>query len=269
LGIRHLFQGQLWTQETGLNDYRNRVELPVMGVFLQPDPIGFNGDAANIYRFCNNNAVNRSDPMGLVDTNASIWNRQMWLQGGSFLNPDQFDKFRQGEATLSWGFTIEGGAPAGNGKSQRSQYGAKKDVVQAQSETDYRDWRDAGLAGGYKAWAKTDHSGLGGEESFEYGGLILKHRVEGRWMYNYNGVFKGKHGPAGGMHRANFLQVGRLPIPDGWTRAGWYYSHPIRGDTISQFDKEVADQNHWVGVGFAPQVNRTLTGPMIEFYPNP
>jgi RHS repeat-associated protein len=65
-GIRHLFQGQLWTQETGLNDYRNRVELPVMGVFLQPDPIGFKGDAANLYRFCNNNAVNRTDPMGLL-----------------------------------------------------------------------------------------------------------------------------------------------------------------------------------------------------------
>lgn len=65
LHIKHLFQGQLWTQETGLNDYRNRVELPAMGVFLQPDPIGFKGDAANVYRFCNNNAVNRTDPMGL------------------------------------------------------------------------------------------------------------------------------------------------------------------------------------------------------------
>jgi RHS repeat-associated protein len=66
-GIRHLFQGQLWTQETGLNDYRNRVELPTMGVFLQPDPIGFKGDAANVYRFCNNNAVNRTDPTGLIE----------------------------------------------------------------------------------------------------------------------------------------------------------------------------------------------------------
>jgi RHS repeat-associated protein len=70
LGVRHLFQGQLWTQETGLNDYRNRVELPTMGVFLQPDPIGFKGDPANIYRFCNNNAVNRIDPLGLE---AHIW----------------------------------------------------------------------------------------------------------------------------------------------------------------------------------------------------
>ena len=65
-GIRHLFQGQLWTQETGLNDYRNRVEIPMMGVFLQPDPIGFEGDPVNIYRFCGNDPVNVSDPSGLT-----------------------------------------------------------------------------------------------------------------------------------------------------------------------------------------------------------
>jgi hypothetical protein len=40
-----------------------------MGVFLQPDPIGFKGDAANLYRFCSNNAVNRIDPLGLIDSN--------------------------------------------------------------------------------------------------------------------------------------------------------------------------------------------------------
>jgi RHS repeat-associated protein len=78
-GIRHLFQGQLWTQDTGLNDYRNRVALPTMGVFLQPDPIGFKGDALNLYRFCTNNAVNRIDPDGLLDT---TWSRLMLWQGG-------------------------------------------------------------------------------------------------------------------------------------------------------------------------------------------
>jgi RHS repeat-associated protein len=79
LGIKHLFQGQLWTQETGLNDYRNRVELPAMGVFLQPDPLGFKCDAANIYRFCGNDPVDRTDPLGLMDNSA--WTRLMLWQG--------------------------------------------------------------------------------------------------------------------------------------------------------------------------------------------
>jgi RHS repeat-associated protein len=96
LGIRHLFQGQLWTQETGLNDYRNRVELPTMGVFLQPDPLGFKGDAANIYRFCNNNAVNRTDPTGLVSNpndilkpNLTMFGQGDWARlGSAFTNGD-------------------------------------------------------------------------------------------------------------------------------------------------------------------------------------
>jgi RHS repeat-associated protein len=66
-GVRHLFQGQLWTQQTGLNDHRNRMALPIMGVFLQPDPIGFGGDPSNLYRYCGNNAVNRRDSFGLDD----------------------------------------------------------------------------------------------------------------------------------------------------------------------------------------------------------
>jgi RHS repeat-associated protein len=81
-GTRHLFQGQLWTQQTGLNDYRNRVELPTMGVFMQPDPIGFKGDAANIYRFCSNNAVNRTDPLGLIVVDQR-WSGLMYMQGGA------------------------------------------------------------------------------------------------------------------------------------------------------------------------------------------
>jgi RHS repeat-associated protein len=63
--IRHLFHGQLWTQETGLNDHRNRQALPAMGVFLQPDPLGFGGGDSNLYRYCANNPVNRTDPFGL------------------------------------------------------------------------------------------------------------------------------------------------------------------------------------------------------------
>jgi RHS repeat-associated protein len=90
-GIRHLFQGQLWTQETGLNDYRNRVALPTMGVFLQPDPIGFKGDAANLYRFCTNNAVNRTDPLGLVGSR------------GGFSPTDWFwDMARHSDSANTW-----------------------------------------------------------------------------------------------------------------------------------------------------------------------
>ncbi len=38
---------------------------PDIGRFLQPDPIGFNGDPTNLYRYCGNNPLKRIDPTGL------------------------------------------------------------------------------------------------------------------------------------------------------------------------------------------------------------
>jgi RHS repeat-associated protein len=63
-GIRHLFTGQQWYADIGLYDLRNRFYSPDMGRFLQPDPIGFKGDAANLYRYCGNNSLKRNDPNG-------------------------------------------------------------------------------------------------------------------------------------------------------------------------------------------------------------
>ena len=64
-GITELFTGQPWHAEISLYDNRNRFLLPSLGRFLQPDPIGFAGDAANLYRYCANNPTNATDPTGL------------------------------------------------------------------------------------------------------------------------------------------------------------------------------------------------------------
>ncbi len=64
-GNRFLFTGREYFPVSGLYNYRNRFYLPSAGRFLQPDPVGFAGDPANLYRYCGNNPVNASDPMGL------------------------------------------------------------------------------------------------------------------------------------------------------------------------------------------------------------
>jgi RHS repeat-associated protein len=63
--IRHLFTGQQWYAELGLYDLRHRMYSSDIGRFLQPDPIGFNGDRTNLYRYCGNNPSKWSDPTGL------------------------------------------------------------------------------------------------------------------------------------------------------------------------------------------------------------
>jgi RHS repeat-associated protein len=62
--VLFLFTGQRWQGELGLYDLRNRFYSPDIGRFLQGDPIGFKGDATNLYRYCGNNPIMRSDLTG-------------------------------------------------------------------------------------------------------------------------------------------------------------------------------------------------------------
>jgi len=60
-----LYAGERWVTELGLYDLRNRFMLPELGRFIQADPIGFKGDASNLYRYCHNDPADFSDPTGL------------------------------------------------------------------------------------------------------------------------------------------------------------------------------------------------------------
>jgi RHS repeat-associated protein len=46
---------------------------PELGRFLQTDPIGFGGDASNLYRYCHNDPEDFGDPMGLYETPLGGW----------------------------------------------------------------------------------------------------------------------------------------------------------------------------------------------------
>jgi RHS repeat-associated protein len=64
LGNRFLFTGREYLAELNLYDYRNRIYSPVLGRFLQPDPIRFEAEDVNLYRYVENNPVVRLDSDG-------------------------------------------------------------------------------------------------------------------------------------------------------------------------------------------------------------
>jgi RHS repeat-associated protein len=69
-GNRFLFTGREWLSDNGtslkLYDYRNRMYQPEVGRFMSPDPKEFAAGDYNLYRYCHNDPVNKSDPTGLA-----------------------------------------------------------------------------------------------------------------------------------------------------------------------------------------------------------
>jgi RHS repeat-associated protein len=96
---RFLYTGRDYYRQGGFYDYRNRSYLPTLGRFLQSDPLGFGGDA-NLYRYCGNNPVNGSDPMG-TDARENDFGYGYVAHGGS--------GYVAGLAGTIYGFHVENG----------------------------------------------------------------------------------------------------------------------------------------------------------------
>lgn len=58
------YTGQRFDSETGLYNYKSRYYSPVLGRFLQPDPIGYAG-TLNLYAYTANSPISLRDPLGL------------------------------------------------------------------------------------------------------------------------------------------------------------------------------------------------------------
>ena len=90
-GNRFMFTGREWIGELGIYDYRRRFYQPFLGRFLQVDPTGlhiegeklsagqkalfspggqapeaFSSSEMNLYRYCGDDPVDKTDPLGLL-----------------------------------------------------------------------------------------------------------------------------------------------------------------------------------------------------------
>jgi len=85
-----------WISELGIYDYRHRMYDPDLGRFLQSDPTGFDAGDMNLFRYCGDDPVDRSDPTGLASSpddmlkpNLTMFGQGDWMRLGSpFTNGD-------------------------------------------------------------------------------------------------------------------------------------------------------------------------------------
>jgi RHS repeat-associated protein len=113
-GNRFMFTGREYFPELGIYDYRNRFYHPIIGRFLQSDPIGFGGGDANLFRYCGGDPVNRSDAFGLYDGYVPIKPLEPFGTN-TVLRNDDFDDPITGSSGSGSGSRSGSGAPGGLG----------------------------------------------------------------------------------------------------------------------------------------------------------
>jgi RHS repeat-associated protein len=229
-GNRFMFNGREFFAEMGVMDYRHRFYHPALGRFLQADPTGFDAGDMNLFRYCGDDPVDHTDPMGLLVDRT--WDQLMYEQGGSQRSFEVDEKIKDlhsnGWVTVGrMLFTERNQTDSSPGKPTRNLGGSKLDTL-----------------GGEMA-KMAFNTGPPGQEQIS-------------WLFEKNGT-PGAYAASvpipGGAEPKQFKEEGNQPrlgvsatptfIPKGYHYVGFAYSHLVADKVIPLIDRQRAWRNRF------------------------
>jgi RHS repeat-associated protein len=124
--VDHLFgfTARPWDEETGLQNNLNRWYDPVTGQWLSEDPIGFEGQDANLVRYVGNRTLISADPTGLYEARKI----KVYIGHNGWVHTQVENEMKGPAATDSF---VAGIACGGDSKSDINKY--LRDEVGAQT----------------------------------------------------------------------------------------------------------------------------------------
>lgn len=265
--VQFLQGGARWMPEIGLYDDRNRFMSPDLGRFLQPDPIGFQGDASNLYRYCGNNWGNRIDRTGLYEgtPNGSVGRSTdlSWKETENDLRDDRSFQEKLSADEVEHQANVDSQHP---GNVRHSKAEAEKAAAEGIVKQKYDTWQAAGKAGALADYKATEAAQLEGHPQEFWGCILINHQTN---EYEITGPFPGTGsgayavaGVSGGFSDMN------CPPPAGYGLVGGHYSH-MHSDMIRGNAKDIKalNESHWRAVVAAPRpTGERLPSPMYQGY---
>ncbi len=215
-------------------EYRARAYNPILGRFMSEDPKLFDAGDYNLFRYCHNDPIDMTDPMGLAGLPNMPYHWTPELQ-------DYFNReYNKAMADAQWrgsdlmhadtaGGAISIGATGYQTTVFRSAWSALK----------------AGATAGYKMIQSDRAHGTAEQDLTEYHGTAEKN---GDDTYSITGPNKGNRAgyvPASGS-RKDGEEGYSSTIPCGPNCAGIHYAHPRPGDLIHNHpaDMQAAEGAH-------------------------